>query len=429
MARDGWSEMKLGDFVTLQRGHDLPEQDRHPGTVPILGSFGITGYHNTAKTRGPGVTVGRSGASFGIVNYSPVDFWPLNTALYVKDFHANDAKFAYYFLKTIDFKRYNSGSAQPSLNRNHVHPLPVQIPPLPEQKAIARILGTLDDKIELNRRMNETREGMARALFKSWFVDFDPVRAKMDGRPVPGLDAATAALFPDGFEHVDGELVPKGWRYVSIRDVTEQLYDGPHATPPEADEGGVFLGIKNLTGTQIDLSDLRYISEADWPRWTRRVTPSSGDIVFTYEATLGYFAIIPTGLRCCLGRRLALIRPKPGAEFSHFLFHTFTASPFQQLLVERSVHGSTVDRIPLLQFPEFRILWPTQKMRERFETFVTPLWSRIHRNQTGIAALTAIRDSLLPKLLSGELRPAVTTQCHTKQRNESDHVDSHSRFS
>ncbi|MGB5687623.1 MAG: restriction endonuclease subunit S, partial [Candidatus Electrothrix sp.] len=172
---DEWRELSLGEFVTLQRGHDLPTPRRIKGNIPILGSFGITGWHNEAKAEGPGVTVGRSGASFGVVSYSPVNYWPLNTALYVRDFHGNDPKFSFYFLKSLDFKRYNSGSAQPSLNRNHIHPIPIVIPPLPEQKAIAHILGSLDDKIEINRQMNATLEAMAQALFKSWFVDFDPV--------------------------------------------------------------------------------------------------------------------------------------------------------------------------------------------------------------------------------------------------------------
>ena len=123
-----WKETTLGEVATLQRGIDLPNQNRKNGIVPILGSFGITGYHNEARVKAPGVTVGRSGASFGVVNFSSVDFWPLNTALYVKNFHGNDEKFVYYFFKAFDFKSYNSGSAQPSLNRNFVHPAPVIIP-------------------------------------------------------------------------------------------------------------------------------------------------------------------------------------------------------------------------------------------------------------------------------------------------------------
>ncbi len=115
----GWRTVPLGDFVTLQRGHDLPDSERKPGHVPVLGSFGVTGYHDTARAKGPGVTVGRSGASFGVVSYSSVDYWPLNTALYVTDFHGNDERFAYYLLRAFDFSSFNPGSAQPSLNRNY----------------------------------------------------------------------------------------------------------------------------------------------------------------------------------------------------------------------------------------------------------------------------------------------------------------------
>jgi type I restriction enzyme S subunit len=224
MGIEDWKSITLGDLVTLQRGHDLPEHQRRIGNIPILGSFGITGYHDIAKAKAPGVTVGRSGASFGIVNYTTVDYWPLNTALYVINFHGNDERFTYYFLQSLDLKIYNSGSAQPSLNRNYIHPLPVKIPPLSEQKAIAHILGTLDDKIELNKQMNETLEAIAKAIFKSWFVNFDPVRAKMEGKQPPGMDAATADLFPDEFEESSLGLIPKGWRVGTLGDVCEFAY-------------------------------------------------------------------------------------------------------------------------------------------------------------------------------------------------------------
>jgi type I restriction enzyme S subunit len=219
-----WKRLPLGEFVTLQRGHDLPDERRRSGNVPVLGSFGVTGWHDEAKARGPGVTVGRSGASFGVVSYSSCDYWPLNTALYVIDFHGNDERFAYYLLKVFDFKRYNSGSAQPSLNRNFVHPVRVDVPPLAEQRAIAHILGTLDDKIELNRRMSETLETMVRALFKSWFVDFDPVHAKAEGRD-PGLPKVLAELFPGRL--VDSELgeIPLGWEAGTFNDVGELARD------------------------------------------------------------------------------------------------------------------------------------------------------------------------------------------------------------
>src|SRR6266536_5183526 len=222
-----WRDMTLGDFVALQRGHDLTESQRRLGSVPVMGSAGQNGYHDTALAKGPGIVIGRSGASFGQVHYSPVDFWPHNTALYVTDFKGNDERFAFYFLKAINFERYNSGSAQASLNRNFIYPIPVRVPPLSQQKAIAAVLGALDDKIELNGRMNATLEAMARALFQSWFVDFDPVRAKLDSRQPTGIDPATAALFPKEFEHSDLGPIPKGWSVARVGQVSSRIAMGP----------------------------------------------------------------------------------------------------------------------------------------------------------------------------------------------------------
>ncbi|WP_438031575.1 restriction endonuclease subunit S [Sorangium sp. So ce204] len=297
-----------------------------------------------------------------------------------------------------------TGSVQQNINITSINSLRVPVPPLAEQRAIASILGSLDDKIELNRLMNETLEAMARALFKSWFVDFDPVRAKMEGRAPAGMDAETAALFPDSFEDAELGPIPRHWAYHSVRDVSEGLYDGPHATPPESDTGAIFLGIPCFTPTSLDLTKARYISEVDWPAWTKRIIPAHRDIVFTYEATLGYFALIPPGLRCCLGRRTALVRPSSDARNNHFLFHWFVSPPFQSFLQAHKQPGSTVDRIWLKDFPEYPVLQPDARLVERFEKFANPIWARIHANQAENATLSALRDTLLPRLLSGELR-------------------------
>ena len=178
---DRWQEASLGEVIELKRGYDLPQRKRIPGSVPLVSSSGVTYYHTEAKVRGPGVVTGRYGI-LGEVFFVPSDFWPLNTALYVRDFKGNDPRFISYFLRGLDFSAYSDKAAVPGLNRNHLHQAEVRYPTdITEQRAIAHVLGTLDDKIELNRRMNETLEAMARALFKSWFVDFDPARAKMGG--------------------------------------------------------------------------------------------------------------------------------------------------------------------------------------------------------------------------------------------------------
>ena len=166
----------------------------------------------------------------------------------------------------------------------------------------------------------------------------------------------------------------------------------------------MFLGIKNLTGTALDLSEIRHIAEADFVQWTKRATPRSGDIVFSYEATLGFFALIPPGLRCCLGRRLALIRPHAERSDGHFWFHQFIAAPFQRLLAQHTIQGATVNRIALKHFPSYSVLCPPAGLRTAFDACVAPLWSRIHANQAQAQTLTAVRDNLLPRLISGQLR-------------------------
>jgi type I restriction enzyme S subunit len=304
--------------------------------------------------------------------------------------------------------RHAVGATMPNLNTSIMSTVPFALPPIAEQKAIAAVLGTLDDKIELNRRMNATLEAMARALFQSWFVDFDPVRAKLDGREPVGLDSNSAALFPQYLDNSTLGIIPKGWQVNRISEVVEEVFDGPHATPPHVEEGPIFLGIKNLTGSALALSDTRCISESDWPRWTKRVTPKPLDIVFSYEATLGFFALIPPGLRCCLGRRLALIRPRAEDGHSHFWFHQFIGPDFQRYLIQHSVQGATVDRIPLIQFPNYFVLNPPSALKEAFECRVAPLWAKIHTNAKQSRTLATLRDTLLPKLLSGELSVETT---------------------
>src|SRR5713226_6046366 len=150
------------------------------------------------------------------------------------------------------------------------------------------------------------------------------------------------------------------WKSVPIETVYLGLYDGPHATPKPALNGPVFLGIKNITDDgKLDLSDIRHIAEEDFSEWTRRVIPRPGDIVFTYEATLNRYAIIPKGFRGCLGRRIALIRPNPERVVSRYLFYYFFGDEWRRTIANNMILGSTVDRIPLIAFPKFKVQVPS----------------------------------------------------------------------
>ena len=197
------------------------------GPYPVIASTGQVGTHHAAAVNGPGVVIGRSG-SLGGGQFVRSDFWPLNTTLWVKDFQGNDRRFCYYFLKSLDLSLFNAGSGVPTLNRNHIHPLPVKIPSVITQRAIAHVLGTLDDKIELTQRMNETLEEMARALFKSWFVNFDPVRAKMEGRwprgeSLPGLPPDLYDLFPNRLIPSELGEIPEGWEVKPLDEIATFL--------------------------------------------------------------------------------------------------------------------------------------------------------------------------------------------------------------
>ena len=318
-----------------------------------------------------------------------------------------DTRFIDFYLRSagvIEWMRQRlQGSVTLKINLETLRDVPVYLPPICEQKAITNILGTLDDKIELNRKTNETLEAMAKALFKSWFVDFDPVRAKAEGRPT-GLPAEISDLFPDSFEDSELGEIPSGWSIDTIGNAVGEVFDGPHATPKEASDGYVFLGIKNMTGSSLDLSEKRWIGLDDWDQWTKRVVPTRGDIVFTYEAALGLFAVIPSGLTCCLGRRMALIRSRGNEPTPYFWFHQFIAEPFQRLIEERSIHGATVNRTPLTEFPQYPVLSAPIGIRNLFDSTASALWSRIHLGSNDTEKLASTRDALLPKLISGEIR-------------------------
>jgi type I restriction enzyme S subunit len=173
-----------------------------------------------------------------------------------------------------------------------------------------------------------------------------------------------------------------------IKDIVLGIYDGPHATPPEADCGAVFLGIKNVTPEgRLDLSDTRYISEQHFPKWTRRVTPQPNDIVFSYEATLHRYVLIPEGFHGCLGRRMALVRPDPTKVVPRFLHYYFLSSQWRSVVEGNVISGATVDRIPLTRFPDFQVQIPDVQAQHIIANFLSTYDDLIENNRRRIQLL------------------------------------------
>ncbi len=274
--------------------------------------------------------------------------------------------------------------------------------PLPEQKAIAHILGALDDKIELNRRMNRTLEAMARAIFKSWFVDFDPVRAKMEGRKPQGMDAATAALFPNRL--VDSELgeVPEGWEVASILDTADLLSGGtPKTSEPLYWDGDIpWASAKDVSqcGETFLVETERKITENGLNHSATKIIPAYSSVVVARGATTGRLALF--GKDIAMNQTCYGLRSSSGAHF--YLYCHFKY--FVNTLVN-TAHGSVFDTITTRTFQTTNTLIPNIKIQKTFDEIVEPFFLTIFKNQKESRTLAALRDTLLPRLLSGEINP------------------------
>ncbi len=396
----------LGDVIELKRGYDLPQQDRLPGSVPIVSSSGITSSHSTAMVRGPGVITGRYG-TLGQVFYVIEDFWPLNTTLYVRDFKGNDPCFISYFLRSLDFSAYSDKAAVPGLNRNHLHLAPVRYPAdIDDQRAIATILSALDDKIGLNRRMNETLEAMARAIFKDWFVEFGPTRAKMEGR-APYLAPEIWALFPD---RLDDEGKPEGWGFEKLGSLCARVAMGPFGSDITTDnfvEYGVpVIRGGNLKNGFID-DNFVYVTEAKADA-LKNANATAQDIVITHRGTLGQVGIIPKNpayRRYVVSQSQMLLAADHKKTTPRFIFEFLRSTDgMQQLLAFTSQTGVPAIGRPTTSLKSLDVIMPSRALVAEFDNLLAPLVNHETANILEIGALVATRDLLLPKLMSGEIR-------------------------
>ena len=285
---------------------------------------------------------------------------------------------------------YRDGSVAERLNLPTIRALPVLIPPLAEQKAIAAVLGALDDKIELNRRMNATLEAMARALFQSWFVDFDPVRAKLDGRPPSALDPATAALFPAHFDHTAEGVVPTGWRATTLGEVIE-ISDSKRiplsGREREARKGKYpYHGAASVMDYVDDfLFDGIYALMGE----DGSVINEDGTPVLQY--VWGKFWV---------NNHAHVLRGKNGISTEHLLLHLkgCNIAPFVNGAVQPKLNQGNMNRIPFML--------PPPEISQAFAKIIKPLFAQIRANSDQSRTLATLRDTLLPKLLSGELSVA-----------------------
>ena len=396
-AKGGWKTVTLGEFASFTYGKGLPVGKRNPsGVIPVFGSNGIVGYHDSPLTDGPTIIIGRKG-TVGAVHYSPIPCWPIDTTFFVSGDDPTLTRFKYYALSVLGLEHMNSDSAVPGLNRSAAHARTLLLPRESEQRAIAHILGTLDDKIELNRRMNETLEEMARALFKSWFVDFDPVRAKMEGRD-PGLPKHLADLFPNQLVDSELGLIPEGWEVKALEKFIE-------LNPRESIKKGTIAPYLNMaalptSGPNPDDTILR--------EFTSGTRFRNGDTLFA--------RITP----CLENGKTAFVQalPKDTVGWGSTEFIVMRAIPpvtsvypyllardpvFRAHAIQSMTGTSGRQRARTEALAPYQVTFPTTEIWTTFTLIIEPLFSKIKATSEESRTLAALRDALLPRLVSGTL--------------------------
>jgi type I restriction enzyme S subunit len=380
-----WHSCRLGDVLTLKRGHDLPEHSRQEGDVPVVSSSGITGRHKEAKAKAPGVVTGRYG-TIGEVFYLEEDYWPLNTALYIIDFKENDPRFLAYFLRNI-LKGYQSEKAAvPGVDRNVLHEIKVRAPDYVTQRSISNILCAYDDLIENNRRRMALLEESARQLYREWFVRL---------------------RFP-GYEHnriTDG--VPEGWGRKTLGEITSKIGSGFTPRGGESaylSEGTPLIRSMNVYDDLFKDDGLAFVSE-DHAAALAGVTVDSKDILLNITGA--------SVARCCMAperflparvnQHVMIIRVDPEKADPFFVHKAINSDERKRQLLSYSQKGSTREALTKEMMARFEIMLPTETLMREFGEIAASTFRQREILALQNHKLRAARDLLLPRLMSGEL--------------------------
>lgn len=370
------------EFVTLQRGFDLPTSQREEGQYPVVAATAIHGYHNACKVKPPGVTTGRSGA-LGKVLYLEQPFWPLNTTLWVKDFKGNLPRYVYYFLKTMNLKRWDAGTGVPTLNRNHLDNVEITVHLREDQEKIAAILSAYDDLIENNTRRIQILEEMARALYREWVVNFR----------FPGHEKV---------KMVESELgpIPEGWEVKKLSELVETQY-GYTETASEDEVGPKFVRGTDINKTpyiQWDTVPYCPISSEEYSKYKLNV----GDIVVIRMADPGKVGIVEKEIDAVFASYLIRFNIISSKLSPYYLFYFLLSDRYQNYATGAST-GTTRKSASAGVLADINIVIPQAHIRESFEGGVTAIRRMLNNLLDKNANLRQTRDLLLPRLISGDL--------------------------
>jgi len=361
-----WKTTTIGDVLTLQRGFDITRNEQRPGSIPVISSGGIGSYHDTAAAKGPGVIIGRKG-TLGKVFYVPGDYWPHDTTLWVKDFKGSYPRFVYYFFRNLDVTGLDVGSANPTLNRNHVHPLPIRWPERAKQVCIADVLGALDDKIAANRKTAIVSLELGLTLYE--------------------------------------RLVSKGLctRSVSIAECGRWLSGGTPTTSEDTYWDGdiPWISAASLKSPWIDDSD-RKITELGAANGTRLVPEDTIIFVVRGMSLTSEFRIGITRREVAFGQDCKAILPEGSVDAAVLFVAIKSHTPEILGLVDHAGHGT--GRLATDLLSKVMLDLPEPEFNAKAAATLRPLIEVGAARQAENRALAKLRNILLPELMSGEIR-------------------------
>jgi type I restriction enzyme S subunit len=378
-----WKNGTLSDLVFFQRGFDITKAQQQDGRVPVISSSGVQSYHSEAKVTGPGVIIGRKG-TLGSVHYSDTDYWPHDTTLWSKDFRGNDTKFVYYFLKTLNLQKFDTGNSNPTLNRNHIHLINIRFPDVETQQRIASELAIYDSLIANNISRIELLERSARMLFEEWFVRF---------------------RYP-GHEHdkiVDG--VPEGWERSTIDGICTEFIDGDWLE--SKDQGGDsfrILQISNIgENAFVETGNYRFITEETFKR-LRCTEVRPGDIIISRmpEPIGRAWLVTKKPWRMVTAVDVTIARSDNSKVDLYYFLHHLNSRP-HIARCKAGATGATRPRTAKRVMAALPILLPPHRLQKEFSSFasvVNKMKERLVKQNDGLAEA---RDLILPRLMDGRI--------------------------
>jgi len=378
-----WENKSLAQFVTFQRGFDLPKSQFISGDIPVFGSTSILGHHNLSKVVAPGVITGRSG-TLGKFQYSTVAFWPHNTTLWVKDFKGNDPKFSYYLMQCFDFSDFNGGGAVPTLNRNVLKSLKVDVPPLPTQQKIAKILSNYDDLIENNLKRIKLLEESARLTYEEWFLRF-----RIDGKKLD-IDAESG--------------LPFGWAYKKLGEICNVSSSKRIFLSDYVDDGIPFYRGKEITIKSLNnsVANKYFISHERFNKINAKFgSPEKNDILITAVGTLGsvYLVRKSDGSFYFKDGNLLWLKQFNNNE-SLYIYFSLKGDMLQANISGFAI-GSSQKALTIQSLKSILVTYPANDILQYFNKIIQPLVFEIENIVEQNKLLKEARDILLPRLMTG----------------------------